>query len=425
MRWLRIAFLVFMAVCSLLSMAGMAGAAEDDTIIVIEVDGTIVPVVAQYVERGVTLAEDSGATALVIQLNTPGGLLTATEDIVSTILNAEVPVVTYVSPQGAWAASAGTFITLASHVAAMAPGTTIGAAHPVSGGGQEIPEDQLEKITEFSAKWMRTIAETRGRNLEEAELAVRESKSFTDSDALKANLIDMRADTLSLLLEEIDGTQIELADGRTVTLETADAAVQIRDMTPFERLLHTITDPNVAYILFTLATIGLVTEISSPGLIIPGVVGGICLILAFYALGVLDANFGGIALMLMAIGLFVAESLEPKKVRVRRAKLPEEASPWDLFARDGKIYVLASLDKGEGSEVTNVIYESNDAVRWRELARFTSPTFARSFETIDGAWYVALGCKLENPRGKWSHGDISPDTGRLLRIPAEAITTEK
>jgi len=136
---------------------------------------------------------------------------------------------------------------------------------------------------------------------------VRESKSFTDSDALKANLIDMRADTLSLLLEEIDGTQIELADGRTVTLETADAAVQIRDMTPFERLLHTITDPNVAYILFTLATIGLVTEISSPGLIIPGVVGGICLILAFYALGVLDANFGGIALMLMAIGLFVAE----------------------------------------------------------------------------------------------------------------------
>lgn len=307
MRRLRIAFLGVVAVCSLLSMADMAGAAQKDTVILIEVDGTIVPVIAQYIERGVTLAEDSGANALVIQLDTPGGLLTATEDIVSTILNADVPVVTYVSPRGAWAASAGTFITLASHVAAMAPGTTIGAAHPVSGGGQEIPEDQLQKITEFSAKWMRTIAEARGRNLDEAEAAVRESKSFTDSDALAANIIDIRADTLSQLLDEIDGREVELASGRTVTLATADAAVQIRDMTPLEGLLHTITDPNIAYILFTLATIGLVTEISSPGLIIPGVVGGICLVLAFYALGVLDANFGGIALMLMAIGLFVAE----------------------------------------------------------------------------------------------------------------------
>jgi membrane-bound serine protease (ClpP class) len=307
MRRLRIVSLGFLAVCSLFSMAGMAGAAEDDTVIVIEVDGTIVPVVAQYIDRGVTLAEDSGATALVIQLDTPGGLLTATEDIVSSILNADVPVITYVSPRGAWAASAGTFITLASHVAAMAPGTTIGAAHPVSGGGQEIPEDQLKKVTEFSAKWMRTIAETRGRNLDEAEAAVRESKSFTDSDALAANLIDARANTLTELLDDIDGRQIELADGRVVTLNTAGAAVEIRDMTPFEELLHTITDPNVAYILFTLATIGLITEISSPGLIIPGVVGGICLILAFYSLGVLNANYGGVALMVLAIGLFVAE----------------------------------------------------------------------------------------------------------------------
>ena len=311
MRRLRIGFLGIMAVGALLSFGGVGSAAQDDTVVVIEVDGTVVPVIAQYIERGVTLAEDSGATALVIQLNTPGGLLTSTEDIVTTILNADVPVVTYVSPSGAWAASAGTFITLASHVAAMAPGTTIGAATPVSSGGQEIPEDQLKKVTEFSAKWMRTIAEKRGRNMDEAELAVTESKSFTDSDALEANIIDLRADTLSDLLEEIDGTPIELASGRSVVLETADAAVQMRDMTLFERLLHTLTDPNVAYILFTLATIGLITEISSPGLIIPGVVGGICLILAFYALGVLDANFGGIALMILAIGLFVAEYFTP------------------------------------------------------------------------------------------------------------------
>ncbi len=311
MRRLRIGFLGLVALFTLLSFVGVGSAAQDDTVVVIEVDGTIVPVVAQYIERGVALAEDTGATALVIQLNTPGGLLTSTEDIVGTILNADVPVVTYVSPSGAWAASAGTFITLASHVAAMAPGTTIGAATPVSSGGEEIPEDQLKKVTEFSAKWMRTIAEKRGRNMDEAELAVTESKSFTDSDALEANIIDLRSDTLSDLLQEIDGTSIELASGRSVVLETAGAAVEIRDMTLFERLLHTITDPNVAYILFTLATIGLVTEISSPGLIIPGVVGGICLILAFYALGVLDANFGGMALMIFAIGLFVAEYFTP------------------------------------------------------------------------------------------------------------------
>ncbi len=311
MRRLRIGFLLLVATCTLLSLVGVSSAAQDDSVVVIEVDGTIVPVVAQYIERGVTLAEDSGATALVIQLNTPGGLLNATEEIVTTILNADVPVVTYVSPSGAWAASAGTFITLASHVAVMAPGTTIGAATPVASGGEEIPEDQLKKITEFSAKWMRTIAEKRGRNMDEAELAVTESKSFTDTEALEANIIDLRADTLSALLEEIDGTSIELASGRSVVLETADAAVQMRDMTLFERVLHTITDPNVAYILFTLATIGLITEISSPGLIVPGVVGGICLILAFYALGVLDANFGGIALMILAIVLFVAEYFTP------------------------------------------------------------------------------------------------------------------
>ncbi|MFW6103310.1 MAG: NfeD family protein [Chloroflexota bacterium] len=193
----------------------------------------------------------------------------------------------------------------------MAPGTTIGAATPVASGGEEIPEDQLKKATEFSAKWMRTIAEERGRNMDEAELAVTESKSFTDSDALAANIIDLRADSLSHLLEQIDGTPIELASGRSMVLETADAAVQMRGMTLLERLLHTVTDPNVAYILFTLATIGLITEISSPGLIVPGVVGGICLILAFYALGVLDANFGGMVLMILAIGLFVAEYFTP------------------------------------------------------------------------------------------------------------------
>jgi membrane-bound serine protease (ClpP class) len=307
MRRLRVAVLVFVAFCALSSLAGTVTGDEDRKVIVIEVDGTIVPVIAQYVDRGIALAEDTGASACVIRLNTPGGLLTATEDIVSSIMNADVPVVTYVSPKGAWAASAGTFITLASHVAAMTPGSTIGAAHPVASGDQEIPEDQMKKITEFSAKWMRTIAEDRNRNVEEAELAVTESKSFTDREALEVNLIDIRAESLESLLEQIDGTEITLASGRKVILDTAAARPETAEMTPFEKFLHTVTDPNVAYILFTLATIGLVTEISSPGLVIPGVVGGICLILAFYSLGVLDAYWGGMALMLLAMGLFVAE----------------------------------------------------------------------------------------------------------------------
>jgi membrane-bound serine protease (ClpP class) len=309
MMFRRVRLVVYSALllCALLSLAGTATATPDDTVVVIEVDGTIVPVVAQYIERGIEHAEDQNATALVILLNTPGGLLTATEDIVTSIMNSDVPVLTHVSPKGAWAASAGTFITIASHVAAMTPGTTIGAAHPVSGSDQEIPEDQMKKITEFSARWMRTIAEDRGRNIEEAALAVTESKSFTDTEALEANLIDLRVETLEDLLLQVDGKEVALSGGREVVLATADAQVETLDMNDFERLLHTISDPNIAYILFTLATIGLVTEISSPGLIFPGVVGAICLVLAFYALGVLDAYWGGAALMLLGVALFVAE----------------------------------------------------------------------------------------------------------------------
>lgn len=307
MRRLRISFCLLLATCALVSLSATASGAQEDSVVVIEVEGTIVPVVAQYIERGIELAERTGATACVIKLNTPGGLLTSTEKIVSAIMNAEVPVIVYVGPKGAWAASAGTFITLASHVAVMTPGTTIGAAHPVSGDGQEIPDYQMEKITEFSAKWMRTIAEDRGRNIDEAVLAVTESKSFTDTEALQANLVDLRAESLDSLMDQVDGREIRLASGRVVVLSTKDAAVEAVDMTGFESFLHTITDPNVAYILFTVASIGLITEISSPGLIFPGVVGAICLILAFYALGVLDAYWGGLALMLLAVGLFVAE----------------------------------------------------------------------------------------------------------------------
>jgi len=305
---LRIFFLVWLVLPIAAGLGGsLIAAASPATVEVLTVDGTIVPVIADYIDRGISQAEENGATVCIIELDTPGGLLDSTEKIVQSIMNADVPIVVYVSPKGSWAASAGTFITLSAHIAAMTPGTTIGAAHPVAGGGEEIPEDQMQKIVEFSAKWMRTIAEERGRNMEEAELAVRESKSFTDVDALEYNLIDLRADNLESLIAQIDGWEVTLANGEEVVIDTADYVQTRNEMNAIEQFLQTISDPNIAYILFTLATIGLITEISNPGLVFPGVAGGISLFLAFYSLGVLDAYWGGIALLVLAVGLFIAE----------------------------------------------------------------------------------------------------------------------
>jgi membrane-bound serine protease (ClpP class) len=303
--------LLFLALLVMPVAAGLGGsllaAASPTTVEVLTVDGTIVPVIADYIDRGISQAEKDGATVCIIELDTPGGLLDSTDKIVKRIMNADVPIVVYVSPKGAWAASAGTFITLSAHIAAMTPGTTIGAAHPVSAGGQEIPEDQMKKIVEFSAKWMKTIAEERGRNMEQAELAVTESKSFTDVDALEYDLINLRADNLQSLISQMNGWKVTLASGEEVVIDTADYISTRNEMNDIEKFLQTISDPNIAYILFTLATIGLITEISSPGMVFPGVAGGISLFLAFYSLGVLNAYWGGIALILLAVGLFIAE----------------------------------------------------------------------------------------------------------------------
>jgi membrane-bound serine protease (ClpP class) len=277
-------------------------------VIVLHAEGVVNPVLADYIERGISLAEEENAIACVIELNTPGGLLDSTEEIVTGILNAGIPVIVYVSPKGGWAASAGVFITLSGHIAAMTPGTTIGAAHPVSAGGEELSEDELEKITNFSAKWLQTIAEERGRNTAEAELAVTQSKSFSDSEALSANLIDIRAETLAELLSAIDGREIKLADGRTVTLNTADAAAKDADMTWIEQFLYAITDPNIAYILLSLAILGITVEIFNPGLIFPGVAGGIAGLLAFYSLGMLPVNYTGILLIVLAFVFFILEA---------------------------------------------------------------------------------------------------------------------
>jgi len=307
---LRLSYIFALVSLLTISFVSSTVNAGSSNIEILRIKGTIVPVVADYIERGISEAESKGSTACIIELNTPGGLLSSTEKIVQRILNARVPIVVYVSPQGSWAASAGTFITISAHIAAMAPGTSIGAAHPVS-VGEEMPEEQAKKVTEYSSAWIRSIAEMRGRDSNQAELAVRESKSFTSDEALEANLIDLQADTLESLISQIDGMEVTLATGEEVIIDTTHYGLNRNEMSGVERFLHVISDPNIAYILMSLATIGLITEISNPGMIFPGVAGGISLLMAFYSLGVLNAYWAGVLLILLAFGLFVAEVYTP------------------------------------------------------------------------------------------------------------------
>ena len=273
---------------------------------VLHVEGAIVPIVADYIDRGLEQAETKGSTVVIIELNTPGGLLDTTQKIVERILNAKVPVVVYVSPAGGWAGSAGTFITIAANIAAMAPGSRIGAATPVT-MGEEMSEEMKRKVTEDAAAWIRSIAEMRGRDSHHAELAVREGKSYTDSEALEHNLIDLRADSLQSLISQLNGMKVTLVTGEEIILNTEGYMLDRTEMSFVERFLHVISNPNIAYILLSLGTIGIIAEIYSPGALFPGITGVICLLLAFYSLGVLDAYWGGILLILLAFGLFIAE----------------------------------------------------------------------------------------------------------------------
>lgn len=307
---IRFTYLGLFLAGAMLSLAGELARADGPEVTVLKVDGNIVPVVADYITRGIEEAERGGSAACIIELNTPGGLLDTTEKIVQRIMNAEVPVVVYVAPHGAWAASAGTFITVSAHVSGMAPATSIGAAHPVS-VGEEMPEDQLKKATEYSSAWIQSIAEKRGRDPALVDAAVRESKSFTALQAVESKLVDFIADDLDSVVSQIDGREVTLSNGKSVVIDTTDAVVRYSDMTGVEKFLHMISHPNVAYILLSLASIGLITEISNPGLIFPGVIGGICLFFGFYSLGVLNAYWAGILLILLALGLFVTEIFVP------------------------------------------------------------------------------------------------------------------
>jgi membrane-bound serine protease (ClpP class) len=294
------------AAVGLLVLAAAAPArAADAPVATVRIDGVISPVTLRLVETALARAQADQAQALVIQLDTPGGLERSMRAICQRLLNAEIPVIVWVGPTGARAASAGVFITLAGHVAAMAPATNIGAAHPVAVGGG-VDKESLRKIENDAAAFVRTIAADRGRNAEWAEKAVRQSVSITEREAVKLNVIDLVADSIPDLLAKVDGRAVKTAKG-TVTLATKAAMARPIEIGVRDRFLNVITDPNVAYVLMMLGTLGLIFELSNPGAILPGVIGGISLILAFFAFQSLPINFAGVLLILFAIVLFIAE----------------------------------------------------------------------------------------------------------------------
>jgi membrane-bound serine protease (ClpP class) len=278
---------------------------------ILTIEGPVTPIMISYIERGIQAAERDGAEALVIQLDTPGGQIDLMSDIVQALLVADVPVAVYVYPPGAYAASAGTLITLGAHVAAMAPGTTIGAASPVGSQGEDLGETLETKVKEDLKAQARALAQRRGEDATAwAESAIEEAKAATAEEALELGVIDFVADNLEDLLAQMDGFEVEV-NQRDVVLKTADAIVREQPMTFVEQFLHIITNPTIAFILLTLGINALLFELSSPGGYVAGIVGAICLLLAFYALGVLPVNYTGLILIALAFVLFVVDIKAP------------------------------------------------------------------------------------------------------------------
>jgi Nodulation efficiency protein NfeD len=298
--WTKPIFLFLLFCLPLIASSG------GNTINLIEVDSIINPVSAEYIVDSIKTTEKEAAQCLIIKLDTPGGLDTSMRQIIKEILNTQVPIIVYVAPDGARAASAGVLITMAAHVAAMAPGTNIGAAHPVSMGGGKMSREMSEKVENDAVAYIQSIATKRKRNIEWAEKAVRESVSIKADEALKLNVIDLVSPNVDDLLQKLDGREVDF-DGKKVILATKGATVRELKMTLREKILATLTDPNIAYILMMLGVAGLYFELAHPGAIFPGVIGAICLILAFYSFQVLSVNYAGILFIILAIILFLAE----------------------------------------------------------------------------------------------------------------------
>lgn len=308
MARIRMSRLLVICLVGLLALGLAATARAQDrpgAVYIAEIRGVINPLTAQYLDRVLDDAQARGAQVVVLKLDTPGGLDTSMRDMIQDMLASPVPVAVYVTPAGARAASAGLFLLIAGHVAAMTPSTNTGAAHPVGLGG-DTDEVMTSKVVNDAAATIRTLAEQRGRNAEWAERAVRESVSITEAEALQLNVIDVVARNLDDLLAQIDGWTIQTAEGEVV-LDLASAPRREVSMNLAERFLHLLTDPNIAYILLTVGTIGIIAELYNPGALIPGITGVIALILAFLALGNLPTNWAGVALVVLAVVLFIAE----------------------------------------------------------------------------------------------------------------------
>jgi len=305
---IRVVFVTFFAGLLTLGLAGTALAqAQAPHVLVLEVDGVINPVKERLIQRAIRKAEVDEATLLVIELDTPGGLLASTRNIVESLLATDVPTAVYVSPRGAQAGSAGTFITASAIFAVMAPASNIGAATPVSGAGEDLPETLANKSTNDAAALIRSIAQERGRNADKLEATVREAASFTATEAVELNVVDFVAEDLDDLLGQLDGRTVSTNSG-PLTLDTRDLQILKVNRTLLEHFLEFISDPNVTFILITIGSLGLVIELFNPGLYVPGVVGAICLLLAYLALGNLPVNWAGVAFIFLAIGLAVLET---------------------------------------------------------------------------------------------------------------------
>ncbi len=299
-------FRIICALALLFVLSIPASSAAPPDIYVAQVEGIISPSTAEFIVGAIHRAERGDAQALVIALDTPGGLDLSMRVIIKEMLRSPVPIIVYVSPSGARAASAGTFITIAAHVAAMAPGTNMGAAHPVQMGGGEMDEEMAKKVENDAAAYIRGLAERRGRNATWAEKAVRKSVSITAKEALKLKVIDLVADDTADLLAKIDGRTVVTGAGK-ITLKTKAARIVEVEMSFRNMVLKVITNPTIAYILLILGMAGLYFELSNPGAILPGVLGGICLILAFYAFQTLPINFAGLLLIILGVLLFIGE----------------------------------------------------------------------------------------------------------------------
>jgi len=303
---INIRILIFVLIIITL-LSGTSYAVEKKPVFdVITVSATITPPVAEYIVQNIDASAKAGSDVLIILLDTPGGLDLAMRDIAKGILNSSVPVIVYVHPSGARAASAGVIITIAAHIAAMTPGTNIGAAHPVGLGIGGADKIMMKKVENDAVAYVRGIADKRGRNADWVEKAVRKSESITAEEALKLKVIDFVATDLKSLLEQIDGKEVTLLTGKKI-VRTKDVIINEKKMDTRQRILAAISDPNIAYILFLVGLAGLYFEFAHPGVILPGVVGGISLILAFFALQTLPVNYAGVLLILFGIILFIAE----------------------------------------------------------------------------------------------------------------------